>query len=89
MLKHLLNGGPIMIPLLILSVVAIAVIIDRIRVFRAAQSDTTSLRETIIKLLEAGKIEDAIRECEKHKGPVAAVLMVGLVKFRKLMKRGR
>ena len=49
MLKHILNGGPIMIPLLILSVVAFAVIIDRIRVFRMAQADTTSLREAIIK----------------------------------------
>jgi len=89
MLKHILNGGPIMLPLLILSVVAFAVIIDRIRVFRLAQTDSTSLRETIIKRLEAGRIEEAIRECEKQKGPVAAVLMVGLVKFRKLMQRGR
>jgi len=89
MLKHVLNGGPIMIPLLILSVVAFAVIIDRIRVFRLAQADSTSLRDSIIKLLEAGQIEEAIRECEAQKGPVAAVLMVGLIKFRKLMKRGR
>ncbi len=60
MLKHILNGGPIMIPLLILSVVAIAVIIDRIRVFRLAEEDSTPLRESIIKLLEAGKVEEAI-----------------------------
>ena len=89
MLKHILDGGPIMLPLLILSIVAITVIIDRIRVFRLAQADTSSLRETIITQLEEGQVEDAIRECEEHKGPVAAVLMVGLVKYRKLMKRGR
>lgn len=89
MLKHILDGGPIMLPLLILSMVAIAVIIDRIRVFRLAQADTSALRETIITQLEEGQVEDAIRECEAHKGPVAAVLMVGLVKYRKLMKRGR
>jgi biopolymer transport protein ExbB len=89
MLKHILDGGPIMLPLLILSIVAITVIIDRIRVFRLAQADTSSLRETIITQLEEGQVEDAIRECEVHKGPVAAVLMVGLVKYRKLMKRGR
>jgi biopolymer transport protein ExbB len=89
MLKHILDGGAIMIPLLILSVVAIAVIIDRIRVFRLAQADSSALRESIVKQLEAGQIEQAIRECETQKGPVAAVLMVGLIKFRKLMMRGR
>ncbi|MFC1600897.1 MotA/TolQ/ExbB proton channel family protein [Candidatus Sumerlaeota bacterium] len=89
MLKHILDGGPIMIPLLMLSVMAIAIIIDRLRVFRIAQADTAPLREAVIRQLEGGQIEEAIRECETRKGPVAAVLMVGLVKFRKLLARGK
>ena len=43
MLEHMLNGGPIMIPLMLLSVLALAVIVDRIRAFREALSPKLTL----------------------------------------------
>ncbi len=89
MLPHILEGGVIMFPLLALSILGIGIIIDRYRAFRVAEVDTKSLRRAVTRDMEAGKIDDAIRECEKYKGPVAAVLMVGLLKFRKLVRRGR
>jgi len=89
MLGHILDGGAIMIPLMLLSVLAVAIIIDRLRAFCEATVDTSKLQGSVISHLEDGHVEEAIRECERFKGPVAAVLMVGLLKFRKLLQRKR
>jgi len=89
MLENILDGGIIMIPLMLLSVLAFAVIIDRIRAFKVAEKDPTELREGIVKHLEDGDVDSAIRDCEKFQGPVAAVMLVGLIKFRKLARRGK
>lgn len=89
MLEHVLDGGPIMIPLALLSILALAVIIDRIRAFREAEADAMGIQDSVLKNLEGGKVDEAIKECEAFTGPVAAVLIVGLVKFRKLLRRER
>jgi len=89
MLEQILNGGYIMIPLVGLSILAIAVIIDRVRAYRVASVDAGALRGEVIDLIEENKVDDAIAACERFQGPVAAVLLVGLQKFRRLMRLGR
>lgn len=89
MLEHIIKGGPIMLPLLALSVLALAVIIDRIRAFRTASADTDAFRDKVIESLETEKFEDAIADCEAFGGPVAAVLLVGIHKYRRLRERNR
>ncbi|MHC4885622.1 MAG: MotA/TolQ/ExbB proton channel family protein [Planctomycetota bacterium] len=85
MLEHLLDGGIIMIPLVLMSVLAIALIIDRSRAFRVADVDTNEMRRTVNDLLYEGKLDEAIRTCEASSGPVAAVMLAGLDKYRKLL----
>lgn len=89
MLEHILDGGIMMIPLMLLSVLVFAVIIDRMRAFKIIEKDPRMLREGIIKHLESGEIDPAIRDCEKFQGPVAAVLLVGLIKYKKIARRGK
>ena len=89
MLEHLLNGGPIMIPLMVLSVLAVAVILDRLHAFRAAKSDNATLRAKVGDLLYEGNLDEAITVCESSRGPVAAVMLMGLDKFRKLLRLNR
>jgi biopolymer transport protein ExbB len=89
MLEYILKGGYIMYPLIFLSVLAIAIIIDRVRAFRLAEGDSSSLRDEVIRRLEEGEIDRAIGACEKTRGPVAAVLLIGLYKYRQLAMRGR
>ena len=71
MLEYLLDGGPMMWPLLALSILSLAVMIERWKVFRAASGDTSVMRRMILQLIAAGKPEDAIRLCEETKGPVS------------------
>jgi biopolymer transport protein ExbB len=89
MLEPILDGGFMMIPLIALSVLALAVIIDRVRAYRVASVDTDALRERVIDLLQADKVDEAIAACRRFGGPVAAVLMVGLHKFGRLRQRSR
>lgn len=90
MIGHILDGGYIMLPLVLLSVLCFAIIFDRLRAFKAVEKiDAISLRKTVIEKLSAGDVEGAIRYCESKEGPVAALLLVGLAKFRRLLNRGK
>jgi len=89
MLEYLLDGGPLMLPLLACSIAALAVIVDRVRAFRAAEADTVHLRARVTDCLDGGRVDDAVALCQKSRGPVAAVLLAGLDRYRKLLARGR
>ena len=78
-----------MVPILILSILAIAVIIDRIRVFRLTAKNPSRLLDGIIAQLENGHTDKAIELCREEKGPIAAVLVTGLTRFDRLMRAGK
>ena len=89
MLKYMLDGGSMMWPLLALSIVGLAVVLERWRVFQLASRDTSAMRRMVFQLMASGKVDDAIRLCEETRGPVAAVLLVGLTRYKKLMTLSR
>ena len=89
MLEHLLNGGIFMIPLVFLSILSIAIIVDRWRTFVAATADTPTIRRKILACLEKDDIKGAIETCQTSQGPMAAVVLEGLAKYRTLLLRGR
>jgi biopolymer transport protein ExbB len=85
MLEQIMNGGPIMLALVGLSVITVAVIIDRYRVFKVAyQVSPNELFGQIRNALDQEDVDKGIDACKKAKGPVAAVLYVGLHKFKVL-----
>lgn len=85
MLEQILQGGPLMIPLAICSLVTFAVVFDRYMAFRSnRQVDTRALQSKVMALLRAGDSASAIAECEASRGPIAAVLLVGLQTYEQL-----
>lgn len=89
MLEAILNGGIFMIPLMACSVLAVAVILDRILAFRAdGRVDTRELRAEVLELLRGERVEEAIQLCKGVHGPVAAVLLAGLQSYRILRAKG-
>lgn len=85
MLEHLLKGGPMMIPLVICSLVSLAVVYDRWMAFRANRLvDTLSLRAKVLASLREENIDAAISECVSAGGPVASVLLSGLRSYQHL-----
>ena len=89
MLEILLDGGWMMLPLLCCSIAVIAIVIDRVRAFRAAAVDFTGLRKNVRDLLFAGKTDEAIDACAASSGPVAATLLVGLQRYERMKAKGR
>ena len=89
MLELLLNGGPLMIPLVIFSIVSLTVVYDRRMAFRANRRvDTRSLRARVLGFLRMDNIDGAISECESSRGPIASVLLAGLRSYKQLQDKG-
>ena len=88
MIETILKGGPMMAPLVIFSVVAVAVVLDRLRAFRSYQRiDNRSLRSQVNRLLYEGDREQAALLCAQTPGPVSAVLLAGVQSYAKAIDR--
>jgi biopolymer transport protein ExbB len=85
MIEHILKGGPLMIPLMLCSLISLAVVYDRWFAFRENRRiDTRSLRSKVLARLRENDIPGAISECEATRGPIASVLLAGLRSYNQL-----
>lgn len=90
MIGYLMDGGWMMLPLLVCSVAMLAVIIDRARAFRAASKvDPVQLREQVCALVASGDLARAAEACRESEGPAAAVMLVGVERIARLKDKGR
>ncbi|NLB56638.1 MAG: MotA/TolQ/ExbB proton channel family protein [Lentisphaerae bacterium] len=87
MIEILVKGGSMMIPLVICSVVAVAVLIDRIWAFHAnSKIDTRALRAELMTLLAENKTADAKTLCAGTPSPISAVLLVGVQAYERILE---
>ena len=85
MIEQILKGGPLMIPLMLCSLISLAVVFDRWQAFSANRKiDIRSLRAKVIAHLRENNIGAAIAECEASRGPIASVLLAGLRSYKQL-----
>jgi biopolymer transport protein ExbB len=83
---HFIHGGGwVMYPLLLLSLMAIAVIIERLIAFNQYGFIPSGLLPSVIALVKSGELGEALNLCESSKGPLAACL-VGQDYFIRLEK---
>ncbi len=80
MWEFMQKGGPIMWPILLCSIVAFAIVVERLMALRKEQIDTKSFMEQISKSLKRNKVMEALDLCDKTKGPIASVLKAGILK---------
>ena len=81
MFEPIVRGGIVMIPLLLCSVVALVISIERWLYLRNSRVDTARLMGKIRSALEGGSTEQARGICEATPGPVARVLCASLAHF--------
>lgn len=74
------KGGPIMWPILLCSVIAFAIVIERLLRLRQEQIDTKTFMEQIAKSLKRNKVMEALDLCDRTGGPIAAILKAGVLK---------
>jgi len=78
MLDVLIKGGPVMIPLVFCSIVAVAVGLERAWYLFRTRADAQDLMDEVRVSLEDGRPLEAIHFLKQQRGPVAAVLAAGL-----------
>jgi biopolymer transport protein ExbB len=83
---YMIHGGIFMWPILIMAVIALGVVIERYRSLKMLATDNQELRDQVRKLLQADRIEESLEVCNQARGPVPAILAVGLRKFLMLRR---
>lgn len=77
-LELLIKGGWLMIPIFILSVVAVYVIAERWRTLKSAQTDVDDFLRTISEMLKDGNRERALTYCDSVDKPISRILTAGI-----------
>ncbi len=82
-IMELMNeGGWVMYVLAAFSIVALAIIIERMLVLRSAKIKVNEFLAKLRKALIVNKsLRDAIKICEQYKGPLASIMKAGLLKY--------
>lgn len=83
---YMLKGGYFMWPILFMAILATGVVIERFRSLRLIATDAAALRGQVLDLLHEDKVEEAIDLCSRSRGPVPAILAVGLHRYELLRK---
>jgi biopolymer transport protein ExbB len=77
------QGGPAMWVLLLLSIVAVAIVIERLLFFSTQHSDTKGLLRQIGERISADDLDGAAQICKQNKGMLPRILEFGLARGEK------
>jgi biopolymer transport protein ExbB len=77
------QGGTFMWPLLIASIIGLAVILERFWTLSRARVNTTNLMSQLISALKQDGLQGGIEVCQRTRGPIAAILHAGLMRASK------
>ncbi len=85
-MKYMEDGGPFMWPILFMAILGAGVVIERFRSLRLIATDGQALRNKVLRLLHEDRVEEAIALCVESRGPVPAILAVGLHRYEVLRR---
>ncbi len=77
-LELLFLGGWSMIPIVLLSVLMVAVVWERIRALRRAKGDPDTLTRNVSDYVQAGDVHGAMAYCRERNTPASRILQRGL-----------
>lgn len=78
LIEIFIQGGWVMWPILAASVVALAVVLNRLAYLVRTRGDAGRLVRRVLELAAKGELEQARAECARSRVPAAAVLRAGL-----------
>ena len=71
-------GGPVMIPIVLFSILTLAILWERFRVLRRARTDTDRLTRTVADFVHRGDRNGAMAFCQTENSPASRILLRGL-----------
>ena len=78
LIEIIVQGGWIMIPLGLLSILAVYLFIERLGTLRSAQSDPYQLTDRIRRYIQASDVRGAVGYCDAQDNPISRILKRGL-----------
>lgn len=83
MIDFFTKGGIFMYPILLCSVTAVAIFLERCWNLRRTQVLPLDLVREVEELIRRGSIPDAIMRCQQNRSSIARILLVGIKNFGK------
>ena len=77
-LDILVKGGWVMIPILLLSVLAVYLFVERLLALRRAKGDPEQLTQAVAQYVRAGDLSGAIGYCRAQDNPASRIIQRGL-----------
>ena len=80
MFELIQKGGPVMYPIILCSIIAFAIVMERLHHLYKAKIDTKDFMGNIDITIKRNRIAEAIKICEKTPGPIAHIVKAGVMK---------
>ncbi len=81
MFEMIQKGGVMMYPIILCSIIAFAIILERIYYLRKISIDAVAFMKNIEVALKHNRIAEAVKICEDTPGPVAYIVKAGIMKY--------
>jgi len=82
MLWIIVKGGPVMIPIILGSIIGLAIIIEKLWTLFSIRMDGAKFTEDVLAKIRSGRYDEALHQCSKNsKYPLAATLKAGMEKI--------
>lgn len=76
-----LAGGPVMWPILLCSIFALAIILEKLWHLHRIKIDTQEFLNNILDKIKHHQIKEALEICDKTKSPISHILKTGILKY--------
>jgi len=76
-----LAGGPVMWPILLCSIFAFALVLEKFMYLRRINTDTRKFLSSILERMKHHETKEALQICESSKSPIANILKAGILKY--------
>ena len=80
MFELIQKGGPVMYPIILCSILAFAIVIERLYHLYKAKIDTKEFMNNIEITIKRNRIAEAIKICDETPGPIAHIVKTGILK---------
>lgn len=74
-------GGPIMAPIILCSIFALAIVIEKLFYYAYIKTNVPRLKRQIFDRIKSNRIKESIELCDADRSPVAKILKAGILKF--------
>jgi len=75
----IIKGGPIMVPIILGSIIALAIILERFWTLWRIRLNISQFAQEVFLSLERGQFQKALERCERVRHPIADVFKLGIL----------